>query len=197
MSQRIVLATGNTGKLREFSAMLTDLGLEFIRQSDLNVPDIPETGLTFVENALLKARNAAQHTGLAAMADDSGLVVDALGGAPGLYSARYAGEPSNDAANNAKLLQALQEIPQTQRSARFYCCIVYLRHANDPTPIIAEAAWEGTILTAAQGQNGFGYDPIFNVPDLDCTAAELDPATKNSLSHRGKALAQLAKALQE
>lgn len=191
MSQRIVLATGNTGKLREFSAMLTDLGLEFIRQSDLNVPDIPETGLTFVENALLKARNAAQHTGLAAMADDSGLVVDALGGAPGLYSARYAGEPSNDAANNAKLLQALQEIPQTQRSARFYCCIVYLRHANDPTPIIAEAAWEGTILTAAQGQNGFGYDPLFWVPSEQCSSAQLPPEVKNRLSHRGQALRRL------
>lgn len=191
MSQRIVLATGNTGKLREFSAMLTDLGLEFIRQSDLNVPDIPETGLTFVENALLKARNAAQHTGLAAMADDSGLVVDALGGAPGLYSARYAGEPSNDAANNAKLLQALQDIPQTQRSARFYCCIVYLRHANDPTPIIAEAAWEGTILTAAQGQNGFGYDPLFWVPSEQCSSAQLPPEVKNRLSHRGQALRRL------
>lgn len=191
MSQRIVLATGNTGKLREFSAMLTDLGLEFIRQSDLNVPDIPETGLTFVENALLKARNAAQHTGLAAMADDSGLVVDALGGAPGLYSARYAGEPSNDAANNAKLLQALQEIPQAQRSARFYCCIVYLRHANDPTPIIAEAAWEGTILTAAQGQNGFGYDPLFWVPSEQCSSAQLPPEVKNRLSHRGQALRRL------
>ncbi len=191
MSQRIVLATSNTGKLREFSAMLTDLGLEFIRQSDLNVPDIPETGLTFVENALLKARNAAQHTGLAAMADDSGLVVDALGGAPGLYSARYAGEPSNDAANNAKLLQALQEIPQTQRSARFYCCIVYLRHANDPTPIIAEAAWEGTILTAAQGQNGFGYDPLFWVPSEQCSSAQLPPEVKNRLSHRGQALRRL------
>ena len=191
MSQRIVLATGNTGKLREFSAMLTDLGLEFIRQSDLNVPDIPETGLTFVENALLKARNAAQHTGLAAMADDSGLVVDALGGAPGLYSARYAGEPSNDAANNAKLLQALQDIPQAQRSARFYCCIVYLRHANDPTPIIAEAAWEGTILTAAQGQNGFGYDPLFWVPSEQCSSAQLPPEVKNRLSHRGQALRRL------
>ncbi len=191
MSQRIVLATGNTGKLREFSAMLTDLGLEFIRQSDLNVPDIPETGLTFVENALLKARNAAQHTGLAAMADDSGLVVDALGGAPGLYSARYAGEPSNDAANNAKLLQALQDIPQAQRSARFYCCIVYLRHANDPTPIIAEAAWEGTILTAAQGQNGFGYDPLFWVPSEQCSSAQLPPEIKNRLSHRGQALRRL------
>lgn len=191
MSQRIVLATGNTGKLREFSAMLTDLGLEFIRQSDLNVPDIPETGLTFVENALLKARNATQHTGLAAMADDSGLVVDALGGAPGLYSARYAGEPSNDAANNAKLLQALQEIPQAQRSARFYCCIVYLRHANDPTPIIAEAAWEGIILTAAQGQNGFGYDPLFWVPSEQCSSAQLPPEVKNRLSHRGQALRRL------
>lgn len=191
MNQRIVLATGNAGKVREFSTMLADLNWLVVRQTEFNVPDIAETGLTFVENALLKARNAAQHTGLGAMADDSGLVVDALNGEPGLYSARYAGEPSNDAANNAKLLQALAAVPQAQRTARFYCCIVYLRHAFDPLPIIAEATWEGQILFAPQGQNGFGYDPLFWVPSEQCSSAQLLPEVKNRLSHRGQALRRL------
>lgn len=196
MKQRIVLATGNAGKVREFSAMLADRGLEFVRQTELNVPEVAETGLTFVENALLKARNAASITGLPAIADDSGLVVDALAGAPGLYSARYAGEGATDATNNAKLLQALQAVPDTQRSAYFYCCIVYLRHAHDPTPLIAEARWQGRILHGLQGENGFGYDPLFYVLTHNCSSAELPAAEKNRLSHRAQALQKLHALLQ-
>jgi XTP/dITP diphosphohydrolase len=191
MSKRIVLASGNAGKLREFSAMMADLGLEFVRQSELGVPDAIEDGLTFVENALIKARNAAKLTGLPAMADDSGIVVDALGGAPGLYSARYAGEHGGDAANNTKLLEALKDVPDAQRTARFYCCIVYLRHADDQLPIISEASWEGVVLHAASGANGFGYDPLFYVPTHGCSSAELPAEEKNRLSHRGQALRQL------
>jgi len=197
MSQRIVLASGNAGKLREFNAMLADLGIEFVRQSEFGVQDADETGLTFVENALIKARNAAQHTGMPAMADDSGIVVDALGGAPGLYSARYAGEHGDDAANNAKLLEALQDVPDAQRTARFYCCIVYLRHAEDQLPIIAEASWEGRILHSLSGANGFGYDPLFYVPTHGCSSAELPAEEKNRISHRGQALRKLYELLLE
>jgi non-canonical purine NTP pyrophosphatase, rdgB/HAM1 family len=197
MSQRIVLASGNAGKLREFNAMLADLGIEFVRQSEFGVQDADETGLTFVENALIKARNAAQHTGMPAMADDSGIVVDALGGAPGLYSARYAGEHGDDAANNAKLLQALQDVPDAQRTARFYCCIVYLRHAEDQLPIIAEASWEGRIMHNLSGANGFGYDPLFYVPTHGCSSAELSPEEKNRISHRGQALRKLHELLEK
>lgn len=193
----IVLATGNNGKLREFNAMLADLGMKFIRQSELGVADAVEDGKTFVENALLKARNAARHTGLAAMADDSGLVVDALNGAPGLYSARYAGEHGDDTANNAKLLSELAGLPEVQRTARFYCCIVYLRHADDQLPIIAQATWEGRILTQASGANGFGYDPLFYVPSHQCSSAELDPAEKNHISHRAQALQKLHTLLEQ
>lgn len=196
MSQRIVLASGNAGKLREFNAMLADLGIEFVRQSEFGVQDADETGLTFVENALIKARNAARYTGMPAMADDSGIVVDALGGAPGLYSARYAGEHGDDAANNAKLLEALQDVPDAQRTARFYCCIVYLRHAEDQLPIIAEASWEGRILHSLSGANGFGYDPLFYVPTHGCSSAELPPEEKNRISHRGQALRKLHELLE-
>lgn len=189
--KKIVLASGNAGKLREFSAMLSDVGLEFVRQSELGVADAVEDGLTFVENSLIKARNAAKITGMPAMADDSGIVVDALGGAPGLYSARYAGEHGGDAANNAKLLEALRDVPEAQRTARFYCCIVYLRHAEDQLPIIAEASWEGRILFEASGANGFGYDPLFYVPTHGCSSAELPPEEKNRISHRGQALRKL------
>lgn len=191
MNKRIVLASGNTGKLREFNAMMADLNIEFVRQSEFGVQDAEETGLTFVENSLLKARNAAQYTGMPAMADDSGIVVDALGGAPGLYSARFAGEHGDDAANNAKLLEALKVVPEAQRTARFYCCIVYLRHANDQLPIIAEASWEGRILFEPSGANGFGYDPLFFVPTHGCSSAELPPDEKNRISHRGQALRKL------
>jgi XTP/dITP diphosphohydrolase len=196
MSKRIVLASGNAGKLREFSAMMADLGLEFVRQSELGVPDAIEDGLTFVENSLIKARNAAKMTGLPAMADDSGIVVDALGGAPGLYSARYAGEHGGDAANNTKLLEALKDVPEEQRTARFYCCIIYLRHADDQLPIIAEASWEGRILHGLSGANGFGYDPLFFVPTHDCSSAELPPEEKNRISHRGQALRKLHELLE-
>ena len=191
MSQRLVLASSNAGKLREFNSLLADFGFEVIRQADLGVTDAEETGLSFVENALLKARHASQITGLAALADDSGLVVDALGGQPGIYSARFAGQPTNDAANNAKLLEALKNVPAEQRTARFHCCIVLVRHPTDPVPLIAEASWEGMILNAIQGQQGFGYDPLFYVPTHRCTAAELEATEKNRISHRGQALQRL------
>ncbi len=191
MSQRLVLASSNAGKLREFNSLLADFEFEVIRQADLGVTDAEETGLSFVENALLKARNASQITGLAALADDSGLVVDALGGQPGIYSARFAGQPTNDAANNAKLLEALKNVSAEQRTARFHCCIVLVRHPTDPVPLIAEASWEGMILNAIQGQQGFGYDPLFYVPTHRCTAAELEATEKNRISHRGQALQRL------
>ncbi len=197
MKQQVVLATGNQGKVREFSQLFAEFNWEFVPQTALHVAEIAETGLSFVENALIKARHAAQVTGLPAMADDSGLVVDALNGAPGLYSARYAGTPSNDAANNQKLLADLAVIPEAARSARFYCCIVYLRHALDPTPLIAEATWQGQILFAPQGSNGFGYDPLFYVPSHQCSSAELAPELKNQLSHRGQALRKLYSLLQQ
>ena len=191
MSQRLVLASSNAGKLREFNSLLADFEFEVIRQADLGVTDAEETGLSFVENALLKARHASQITGLAALADDSGLVVDALGGQPGIYSARFAGQPTNDAANNAKLLESLKNVSAEQRTARFRCCIVLVRHPTDPVPLIAEASWEGMILNAIQGQQGFGYDPLFYVPTHRCTAAELEATEKNRISHRGQALQRL------
>jgi len=195
MSQRIVLATGNRGKVREFSELLAGHDIDVVRQSDFGVPDADETGLTFVENAILKARNAAAHTGLPAIADDSGLEVDYLNGAPGIYSARYAGDSGDSAANNAKLLKALHAVPEDERSARFQCLLVYLRHADDPTPVICQGTWEGRILTAARGDAGFGYDPLFFVAEEGCSAAELAAARKNELSHRGQALRCLLSAL--
>ena len=195
MSQRIVLATGNKGKVKEFSELLADREITVVPQSDFGVPDAEETGLTFVENAIIKARNAAQHTGLPAIADDSGLEVDHLNGAPGIYSARYAGADGGSAANNAKLLAALSEVPEPQRSARFQCVLVYLRHADDPTPIICQGTWEGVILRSPQGEAGFGYDPLFFVAGEGCSAAELPAERKNQLSHRGQALRCLLAAL--
>ena len=159
------------------------------------VPDIEETGLTFVENAILKARNAAQHTGRPAIADDSGIEVDALNGAPGIYSARYAGIGASDQANLEKLLTELGDLPEEKRTARFQCLMVYMRHANDPTPLICQGSWEGRILFKPQGENGFGYDPVFYVPTHDCSSAELPADVKNSLSHRGQALSKLLAAL--
>lgn len=191
MIQRLVLASSNAGKLREFNSLLAHFGFEVVRQADLGVTDAEETGLSFVENALIKARHASQVTGLAALADDSGLVVDALGGQPGIYSARFAGQPANDAANNAKLLDALKDVPVERRTARFRCCIVLVRHPTDPVPLIAEASWEGHILTELRGQQGFGYDPLFYVPAYACTAAELEASEKNKVSHRGQALQRL------
>lgn len=194
MHRRVVLATGNPGKVREFAELFAPHAIEVVPQSDFGVPDVAETGLTFVENALIKARNAAAHTGLPAIADDSGLEVDHLNGAPGIYSARYAGD-GGSAANNAKLLEALAGVAATQRGARFQCLLVYLRHAEDPTPVICQGTWEGRILEAPQGGQGFGYDPLFYVPGEDCSAAQLPAERKNALSHRGQALACLLRAL--
>lgn len=196
-SNAIVLASNNAGKLREIEALLAPAGLRLIAQGALGIAAAEETGLTFVENALLKARHAARASGRPAIADDSGLEVDALDGAPGIYSARYAGPDSSDQANCDKLLQALAERPDCARSARFQCVMVYLRHADDPTPLICQGTWEGLILDAARGDNGFGYDPIFGVPTHGLSSAELDPETKNALSHRGQALRALAESLLE
>ncbi|HSG65997.1 MAG TPA: RdgB/HAM1 family non-canonical purine NTP pyrophosphatase [Gammaproteobacteria bacterium] len=188
-----VLATGNCGKLEEFRALLAGSGLEIIAQSELGVISPAETGATFVENAILKARHAAAQTGLPAIADDSGLIVDALGGAPGVRSARYAGADASDAANLAKLLDTLGAT--TRREARFHCVIVALYSAADPAPVIAQGCWPGAIAHAPAGTGGFGYDPVFFDPELGATAAQLAPATKNRVSHRGRALAALAAAL--
>ncbi len=192
---KVVLATGNQGKVREINQILSGLDFEIVPQTEFNVPEAVEDGLTFVENALKKARNAAAHTGLAALADDSGIAVDALGGRPGIYSARYAGEDANDQDNYQLLLKELAEIPEQERTASFHCVMVYIRHPEDPTPIICDGRWEGRITTAPQGENGFGYDPVFWVPEYNCTAAELGSDQKNSLSHRGKALRLLLDAL--
>ncbi len=195
--KRIVLASSNPGKVREINQLLAGLSIEVVPQSQFGVPDIEETGLSFVENALLKARNAAQHTGLPAIADDSGIEVDALNGAPGIYSARYAGVGASDQQNLDKLLAELKDVPQNLRSARFQCLMVFLRHAADPTPLICQGTWNGRILFAAQGVNGFGYDPVFYVPTHDCSSAQLPPEVKNTLSHRGQALRKLLAALEQ
>ena len=176
--------------------MLGGLGVRIIPQTDLGIPDIEETGLTFVENAILKARNAATLSNLPAIADDSGLEVDFLQGAPGIYSARFAGQGAGDMANKEKLLQLMADVPTDQRSARYQTVIVYMRHGNDPTPIICQGTWEGKIATESRGDQGFGYDPIFYVTETNCHAAELDKVTKNLLSHRGKAIANLLQQLQ-
>ncbi len=189
MTRKVVLATNNAGKARELNAMLADLGLEVQAQSAFGVKEAEETGRTFAENAVLKAKNAAAQTGLPALADDSGLEVDALGGAPGLYSARYAGPKASDSDNVNKLLTALKSLPEAQRGARFRCAIAWLP-APEAEPQIFEAAWEGRILDAPRGTNGFGYDPVFFVPEKGCASAELPPAEKNRLSHRGQALAK-------
>lgn len=186
---RLVLATGNAGKLRELQALLADSGVEVISQKVFAVPDADETGLSFVENAILKARHAARLTGLPALADDSGLAVDALLGAPGIYSARYAGPAASDADNNAKLLATLAALPpDTPRTARFVCVLVLVRHADDPLPVICQATWEGEIADAPAGAAGFGYDPLFRVPGEGMTSAELPRERKAELSHRGQAL---------
>ncbi|MEE8059461.1 MAG: RdgB/HAM1 family non-canonical purine NTP pyrophosphatase [Pseudomonadales bacterium] len=189
--QKIVLASGNHGKLKEFQLLLGNCGFEIIPQSDFGMPEAAETGLSFVENAIIKARNAARHTGLPAIADDSGLEVDVLNGLPGIYSARFAGSEANDQTNNKKLLADLQETTEDERTARFQCSLVFMRHENDPTPLVCQGTWEGQILFAARGNNGFGYDPLFFVPEKNCSSAELLPEVKNSISHRGKAMAML------
>jgi XTP/dITP diphosphohydrolase len=192
---KLVLASGNAGKLKELQAMLADLPLQILPQRELGVDDVPETGLTFVENALIKARHACAVTGLPALADDSGLIVDALDGAPGLYSARYAGSPTDDAANNAKLLDALRDVPAERRGARFYAVIVLLRHADDPQPLICEGSWEGRIVDVPRGSHGFGYNPLFLDEALGLTAAEMPPEQKNARSHRAIALQVLLQRL--
>ena len=194
--RKLVLATNNPGKAREFAALLAELRIEIIPQSAFGTLEVEETGLTFVENALLKARNAAHYSGLPALADDSGLVVDALAGAPGVHSARYAGTAASDHVNCEKLLAALQGTPVDQRSARFQCVLVLLRHPADPSPLICQAGWEGVIAYEPRGTHGFGYDPLFlPLGAAGQTAAELDLATKNRLSHRGQALALLVRQL--
>jgi len=195
MSRTIVLASNNAGKVREFNALLAGLDYEVAPQSTFGVPEVEETGLTFVENAILKARNAAQHAQRPALADDSGLEVDALDGAPGIYSARYAGPGAGDRANLEKLLEMLNGVPEAKRTARFQCVLVYMRHALDPTPLICQGTWEGHILTEPRGSGGFGYDPVFLVPTHGCASAELPPEVKNALSHRGQALRALVAAL--
>lgn len=189
MSQQIVLATGNQGKVKELSEMLSDFSIAVLPQSHFDVADVPETGTTFIENAIIKARHAAKITGLPAIADDSGLEVDALNGAPGVYSARFAGENANDQDNIDKLLVEMQG--KAVRSARFWCVLVYMRHADDPTPLVCQASWEGTITEDQQGLEGFGYDPVFYVASEGCTSAQLTKNQKNVLSHRGQALQQL------
>ena len=194
-SRKLVLASSNPGKLREINQMLAGLGMEVLSQSEFDVPDADETGLSFVENAILKARHAAALTGLPAIADDSGLEVDALKGAPGIYSARFAGPGASDADNVRKLLAELKDVPEAERTARFQCLMVFMAHAEDPTPLICQGSWEGRILFAPQGENGFGYDPVFWVPGEQCSSAELAPELKNRLSHRGQALQKLLEAL--
>jgi len=190
--QKIVLATGNAGKLKELRALLADQPFEILSQKDLDVSDADETGLSFIENAILKARHAARLTGLPALADDSGLCVDALGGAPGIYSARYAGMGVTDADNNRKLLETLLPLrAQSPLTARFVCVLVLVRHADDPLPLICQGEWEGEILAQPRGEQGFGYDPLFFVPSDNMSSAELPRERKNALSHRGQALQQL------
>lgn len=192
---KVVFASNNAGKTREVATQLKGFGIELLPQPRFDVAAADETGCTFVENAILKARHACRHTGLPALADDSGIEVDALQGAPGVHSARYAGPEADDDANNGRLLQALAHVAEPQRTARYQCVMVYLRHAGDPTPVICQGTWEGRILLAPRGRGGFGYDPLFWLPELDCTAAELDLDTKNRLSHRGQALRCLLAAL--
>jgi XTP/dITP diphosphohydrolase len=193
--KRLVLASSNAGKLREMRDLLAPLDIEVVPQSELGVPDAEESHCTFVENALGKARNAARHAGLPALADDSGICAAALGGEPGVHSARFGGEPRSDARNNARLVELLKE--RVDRRAHYYCVVVLVRHAEDPEPLIAEGRWYGEIIDVPRGTGGFGYDPHFFLPSLGITAAELDPARKNALSHRGKALARLIAALRE
>ncbi len=192
---KIVLASNNQGKVREIGEMLAaqglNLNIEVLPQSDFNVSEVEETGLTFVENAILKARHAAQVTGLPAIADDSGIEVDYLKGAPGIYSARYSGVGASDKDNVDKMLSALKDVAPEHRTARFQCLMVYMRHADDPTPFIAQGTWEGVITDLPSGDNGFGYDPIFYVPEHNCTSAQLSADIKNTLSHRGQALKTL------
>ena len=193
----IVLATGNQGKVKELAQLLANQQISVVAQNEFDVPEVEETGTTFVENAIIKARHAAKITGKPAIADDSGLEVDALRGAPGVISARYAGTNATDAENNQKLLEALSDVPAKKRTARFHCVLVYMKHEHDPTPIICHGKWEGTILDAPRGENGFGYDPLFWQASLGKSSAQLSKDEKNALSHRGKALAMLVEHLKQ
>ena len=192
---KLVIASGNAGKLREIARILAPLDIQAVPQSEFNVPDCPEPHVTFVENCLAKARHASAHSGLPALADDSGICVEALGGAPGVYSARYAGEPKSDQRNNEKLIAALAN--ETNRRAHYTCVMVYVRHPDDPEPIISEGRWHGEIIDTPRGENGFGYDPYFLVPQFGKTGAELDQDTKNAISHRGQALRDLVEKLKQ
>ena len=193
--QKMVLASGNKKKLAELQSLLTGLPWDVVPQSAFNIPDAIENGLSFIENAIIKARHAAKLSGLPALADDSGLAVDALGGNPGIYSARFAGEFGDDAANNQKLLDVLVDVPQEKRTAQFHCVLVLVRHAEDPVPVVCHGVWQGNILCAPRGENGFGYDPLFWVPIHQCSSAELSAAEKNRISHRGQAMQLLLNAL--
>ncbi|NQY26109.1 MAG: RdgB/HAM1 family non-canonical purine NTP pyrophosphatase [Piscirickettsiaceae bacterium] len=190
MSNKIVLASGNKGKLSEFAQLFSPMDIEVIPQADFDVPEAEETGLTFVENAIIKARNACEHTGLPAIADDSGIEVDYLLGAPGIYSARYSGLDASDTDNLNALLAALKDVPENERTARYQCILVMMRHSKDPTPLICQADWQGRILTSPIGDDGFGYDPVFWVDEHKCSAAQLSSEQKHAISHRGKAIRQ-------
>ena len=192
---KLVLASGNIGKIAELQSILDPLGVEVLAQSRFNTPEADEIGLSFVENAIIKARNAAQHSGWASVADDSGLEVDCLQGAPGIYSARYSGENATDESNNRKMLYELRGQPAGKRTARFHCALALFRFPNDAAPLIVHDTWEGIILDTPRGENGFGYDPLFYIPELDCTSAELAKDKKNQLSHRGKAMRKLLEQL--
>jgi XTP/dITP diphosphohydrolase len=194
---KIVLASNNQGKLREFQQLLAQTSFTVIAQSEFDIESAAETGHSFVENAILKARHACQLANLPSIADDSGLVVDALRGAPGIYSARYSGVEGDDEANNVLLLKNLEGVTESERSARFHCALAFMQHQHDPTPIVCQASWEGMILTSARGTNGFGYDPLFYVPNQHCTSAELPPQIKNQLSHRAQAMQKLLAAFKE
>ncbi|MDC0611112.1 XTP/dITP diphosphatase [Vibrio sp.] len=196
-TKQLVLATGNQGKVKEMADLLSDFGFDVKAQSEFNVSEVAETGTTFIENAIIKARHAARETGLPAIADDSGLEVDAIDGQPGVYSARYAGLEASDQDNIDKLLSSMKDVPEKDRTARFHCVLVLMKHADDPTPIVCHGKWEGQILTTQIGENGFGYDPVFWVPEEKCASAQLEPARKKQLSHRGKALQTLFNQLKE
>ncbi|MBQ0721790.1 MAG: RdgB/HAM1 family non-canonical purine NTP pyrophosphatase [Gammaproteobacteria bacterium] len=191
MNRELVLASSNKGKIAEIQAILRDQNIQVLAQSQLNILDADETASTFIENAIIKARHAASLSQLPAISDDSGLEVDALNGEPGVYSARYAGEPSNDQRNTAKLLRELENVPEGLRTARFHCVMVFIAHANDPSPLIGHGVWQGKINLKQTGENGFGYDPVFYIPEQGCTSAELEPGIKNQISHRAQALSQL------
>lgn len=195
LGTKLVLASGNAGKLREFQQIFAHSGMDVLPQAEFAITDAEETGLTFVENAIIKARHAAKLSGLPALADDSGLAVDFLDGAPGIYSSRFSGANATDQSNNELLLQRLKDVPENLRTASFHCVLVLMQHAEDPVPLIFHGQWQGIILPKAQGEQGFGYDPLFYVPEYQCSSAELSAELKNQISHRGKAVSALIQAI--